>query len=226
VIKAAQEREELQRQGDELDQQIQKSEREIRALEKTLGHLFAKNAGYKKTFTPVSEASAQFEQKSLLEEQHRAALSKYRSQRLEQSELEEEMQRLQSRAEELNDEKSLATTQLMDVSDQSSKLHDSLRARGSKLERVKENVQRLMNDHRRAMGASAEETTALELQVAHDDTRAAGLAVVQGLTQLAMQDPRLASVIERKMVDAGIQPPGPDDFIEEMEDVDMSQYEF
>ena len=226
VIKAAQEREELQRQGDELDQQIQKSEREIRALEKTLGHLFAKNAGYKKTFTPVSEASAQFEQKSLLEEQHRAALSKYRSQRLEQSELEEEMQRLQSRAEELNDEKSLATTQLMDVSDQSSKLHDSLRARGNKLERVKENVQRLMNDHRRVMGASAQETTALELQAAHDDTRAAGLAVVQGLTQLAMQDPRLAPVIERKMVDAGIQPPGPDDFIEEMEDVDMSQYEF
>ena len=50
--------------------------------------------------------------------------------------------------------------------------------------------------------------------------------MVQGLTQLAMQDPRLASVIERKMVDAGIQPPGPDDFVEEMEDVDMSQYEF
>ena len=40
VIKAAQEREELQRQGDELDQQIQKAEREIRALEKTLQHLF------------------------------------------------------------------------------------------------------------------------------------------------------------------------------------------
>ena len=49
-----QEREELQRQGDELDQQIQKSEREIRALEKTLGHLFAKNAGYKKTFCRIS----------------------------------------------------------------------------------------------------------------------------------------------------------------------------
>ena len=40
------EREELQRQGDELDQQIQKAEREVRALEKTLGHLFEKTAGY------------------------------------------------------------------------------------------------------------------------------------------------------------------------------------
>merc|ERR1719230_1489536 len=53
VIKAAQEREELQRQGDELDQQIQKAEREIRALEKTLAHLFDKNRGYKATFAPV-----------------------------------------------------------------------------------------------------------------------------------------------------------------------------
>ena len=78
VIKAAQEREELQRQGDELDQQIQKAEREIRALEKTLQHLFAKNAGYKRSFMPVEQNTPQFEQKVLLEEQHRTALSKSR----------------------------------------------------------------------------------------------------------------------------------------------------
>ena len=102
------------------------------------------------------------------------------------------------------------------------------------------------------MGASAQETTELELQAALDDTRVAGLSVVQGLTQLAMQvrvrvspnpnlnpnpnsdpdpnpnpnqDPALASVIERKMVEAGIQPPGTDDAIDEMDDVDLSQYE-
>ena len=78
MIKAAQEREELQRQGDELDQQIQKAEREIRALEKTLSHLFAKNAGYKRSFAPVESNTPALEQKLLLEEQHRAALSKYR----------------------------------------------------------------------------------------------------------------------------------------------------
>ena len=50
------------------------------------------------------------------------------------------MQRLQSRAEELDDEKSLATSQLMDVSDQSSKLHDSLRARGRRVVRVRVRV--------------------------------------------------------------------------------------
>ena len=81
-----------------------------------------------------------------------------------------------------------------------------------------------MHEHRRVLGAAPEESTALELQAAHDDTRAAGLAVVQGLTQLAMHDPRLAPTIERKMVDAGIQPPGPDDIVEELEDVDLAQY--
>lgn len=59
----SQEREELQRQGDELDQKIQKSEREIRALEKTLQHLFAKNAGYKRSLEPVSKAAPRYEQK-------------------------------------------------------------------------------------------------------------------------------------------------------------------
>ena len=61
--------------------------------------------------------------------QHRAALSKYRSQRLEQSELEEELQRLDARADELAEDKSRATSELMDASDQSSKLHESLKVR-------------------------------------------------------------------------------------------------
>merc|ERR1712232_265635 len=50
VIKAAQEKEELQRQGDELDDKIRRAEKEIRALENTLGHLVTRNARYKENF--------------------------------------------------------------------------------------------------------------------------------------------------------------------------------
>ena len=40
-----------------------------------------------------------------------------------------------------------------------------------------------------------------------------------------MLDPQLAPSIERKMAEAGIQPPGPDDFVDEVDDIDLSQYE-
>ena len=53
VIKAAQEREELQRKGDDLDAKIQKAEREIKALENTLKLMNGRNEVVRKGFTKV-----------------------------------------------------------------------------------------------------------------------------------------------------------------------------
>jgi chromosome segregation ATPase len=50
VIEAAMKREELQREGDELDAKIRKCEREIRALEQTLKHLTARNTNFRQSF--------------------------------------------------------------------------------------------------------------------------------------------------------------------------------
>lgn len=50
VIAAAQRREELQREGDELDQKIRRCEREVRALESTLRHLNARNVDFRISF--------------------------------------------------------------------------------------------------------------------------------------------------------------------------------
>lgn len=44
ILKAAQKREELQREGDELDASIRKAEREVKALVATLGHLTTRNS--------------------------------------------------------------------------------------------------------------------------------------------------------------------------------------
>merc|ERR1719229_747429 len=74
MIKAAQEKEELQRQGDELDDKIRKAEKEIRSLENTLGHLVSRNQRYKENFQKANEQSqADVEEKQMLEEQARAA---------------------------------------------------------------------------------------------------------------------------------------------------------
>jgi len=215
VIKAAQEREELQRQGDELDQHIQKAEREIRALEKTLQHLFAKNAGYKKSFAPVDQNTPQFEQKVLLEEQHRAALSKYRTHRLEQSELEEEMARMQDQVAELEENRGSLSSQLVEISDQEQQYKERADQFGGQLEGAKAQVQRLIVEHRRSVHAEPPETTLLELEVAAIEQRSANRVLVDGLMQLAKAEPSLAPLLEQKMADAGIQPPAEDADLDE-----------
>ena len=50
MLKAAQAREELQRKGDELDSDIKRAEKEVRALENTLSHLSVRNEKYKASF--------------------------------------------------------------------------------------------------------------------------------------------------------------------------------
>ena len=57
VIKAAQEKEELQRVGDELDAKIKKAEKELRALENTLDVVNSNNESHKQNYTKTSEQS-------------------------------------------------------------------------------------------------------------------------------------------------------------------------
>ena len=73
IIKAAQQREELQRNGDSLDQEIRGKEREIRALQTTLDHLTARNNAFRQSFKRADLSSQDAEEMRKLEEKSRMA---------------------------------------------------------------------------------------------------------------------------------------------------------
>eukprot|EP01034_Spumella_vulgaris_P025163 gene25163-31589_t len=72
IIQAAQKKEELQRHGDALDQDVRRCEREIRALQITLDHLNARNIAYRESFQKIdvkgddAEVLAQLEERTKL----------------------------------------------------------------------------------------------------------------------------------------------------------------
>ena len=108
---------------------------------------------YKAAFTPVETSSAQYEQKVLLEEQHRAALAKYRTQRMEQSELEEDLGRMQQQLAELAERRAGAEQHVNQAAEASAAAQEQVAQQGGRLERMKQQVDRLLADHRRASAA-------------------------------------------------------------------------
>ncbi|XP_048670184.1 coiled-coil domain-containing protein 39 isoform X2 [Marmota marmota marmota] len=99
VIKAAQEKEELQREGDSLDAKINKAEKEIYALENTLQVLKSCNNNYKQSFKKVTPSSDEYELKIQLEEQKRAADEKHRYKQRQIRELQEDIQSMKNTLE-------------------------------------------------------------------------------------------------------------------------------
>uniref|UniRef100_A0A5G2QJI8 Coiled-coil domain-containing protein 39 n=1 Tax=Sus scrofa TaxID=9823 RepID=A0A5G2QJI8_PIG len=96
VIKAAQEKEELQREGDSLDAKINKAEKEIYALGNTLQVLNSCNNNYKQSFKKVTPSSDEYELKIQLEEQKRAVDEKYRYKQRQIRELQEDIQSMEN----------------------------------------------------------------------------------------------------------------------------------
>lgn len=68
VIKASQEREELQRKGDDLNAKILKSEKELQALDNTHQHLKNRNSNYRDSFLNKNGGKEDLEYKDAIEE--------------------------------------------------------------------------------------------------------------------------------------------------------------
>ncbi|XP_021506092.1 coiled-coil domain-containing protein 39 [Meriones unguiculatus] len=148
VIKAAQEKEELQRQGDSLDAKINKAEKEIYALQNTLQVLNSCNNNYKQSFKKVTPSSDEYGLKIQLEEQKRTADEKYRYKQRQIRELQEDIQSMENTLEVIehlanNTEEKLAEKQAYSL-----QLRKETEEQKPKLERVIKQCGRLKREIR------------------------------------------------------------------------------
>jgi len=202
MIQAAQKREELQRQGDELDQEIRRREREMRALEATLRHVNVRNTKYRTSFQKANMKSGEAEDMKQLEEQAKLAADalfrrKKELQRLA-TDFEEDDRRLRqvegqcTRLEERNGHLAEAKQQ-MEV---------ELAAQDEALEKHDERLSRLSALHR----GDGNEETVQEKHFRAEGLRDATKSVLRTLGDLAKAYPELKDVLNATLQDHGLHP--------------------
>lgn len=153
VIQQAQKREELQRQGDELDASIKQCEREIKALVTTLKHLTIRNSEYRTSFHKAGDDNSKTQNLKSLEQQLRDStdllFQKKRELQRVSAEADEERQRqntLRDQQEQLKSRIEALRGKRNDAARDQEAQVNKLQEREEQLEEVKGTVKQHINE--------------------------------------------------------------------------------
>lgn len=209
VIKAAQRRDELQREGDDLDDKIRVAEKEVRALQKTLAHLEAQNSDYRKSFHRADLAGDDAQRLAALEEQGKQAEDAFFKKKKELARAEMELASEANRLHEIETQRTFArenATQLESASQQVAK--EVLSERG-KCGKAAKKLERMLREHHKfAGGALPREQLLLESY----NCKELSSSLLYTLGQLAHEFPELSDTLAESTRASGLvvpaMPPG------------------
>uniref|UniRef100_A0A8C3XKE0 Coiled-coil domain-containing protein 39 n=1 Tax=Chelydra serpentina TaxID=8475 RepID=A0A8C3XKE0_CHESE len=148
VIKAAQEKEDLQREGDDLDAKIRKAEKEVIALQNTMHVLNNCNSNYRNSFKTVTETSEEYKEKLQLEEEKRAADEKYRYKRRQIKEFQDDLQSMENTLDIMIKEEAIYQEKTKEKQALILQLNKEIDQQKPKLERVMTQCSRLSKEVR------------------------------------------------------------------------------
>ncbi|XP_060098554.1 coiled-coil domain-containing protein 39 [Heteronotia binoei] len=193
VIKAAQEKEDLQREGDALDAKIQQAEKECAALKNTLHVVNNCNSNYRNSLKKVTENSEEYEEKLQLEKEKRAADEKYRYKRRQIKELQEDIQTMQNTLDNLLKEEALCKEQSKEKNELILQLTKEIEYQKPKLERVVKQVSRLSRDLRSLKNTESE--TLEEHDISFRELKDFNRSIDKMLLDIADSDSEIGAVL-------------------------------
>jgi UDP-glucose:O-linked fucose beta-1,3-glucosyltransferase len=165
IIRAAQERESLQRQGDELDAKIQRAEREIEAMDNTLNLLNSKNSKFKSQLDKTGISNQDLEHRDYLQAQLDSAIAKCAAKRDELAALEQEMMQAEQKLAAANECEGIEQQMISHLESNVHALSRQLDDLRSKKLRAEQMVTRLAKELRRLRGISGSQITDEELDI-------------------------------------------------------------
>ena len=209
VIMAAQKREELQREGDELDQEIRRREKEMRALEHTLNHLNVRNTQFRLSFHKADMGSNEAEELQQLQDQAKmgsdALFRKKKELQRLQTDYEEDMRRL----EQVNQQASRLDEQNTHLVNAQVQVENELERQAEALARADDRLGKLRARHREQFedpDLPGEETLQEKLFKAESYEQNTA-AVLQTLGQLSNEFPEIYDTLVTSLSKNGLQIP-------------------
>jgi chromosome segregation ATPase len=208
VLKAAQEKEEMQRKGDELDDKIRRAEREIRALENTLGHLLTRNRKYKENFQTANQQNqTELEEKQMLEEQSRAANEVLFKKKKQLSSLEKDGEVDAQRYKELEDNLDKLHATVQELNAEKDQIRMDLDAQLPKMDRAKQTLETSKRRARDA-GVPMEQDSAQLLDIQSRNLRDQNQSFVHSMDEALKGHPEdVYQLFEQLCNDKGITRP-------------------
>lgn len=205
VIKAAQEKEELQRYGDELDGKIRKCEKEIKALANTLDHLKMRNKNYRDKFQMGAEG-ADLEKKQILEDQCRAASETLFKKRRELQKLQKDYDEDARRLMEIKTTQQQLHKRADEQNVQRDRLEKDLGEQADKINRAQKTFQAKLNNVRAVKGPDFENTKE-NYEILAEVEQIKNKQLLASLQQIIEEFPDFGQILEGPLADNGIKIP-------------------
>ncbi|KFP72749.1 Coiled-coil domain-containing protein 39, partial [Acanthisitta chloris] len=164
IIKAAQEKELLQQEGDDLDAKICQAEKEIIALENTLRVLNECNSNYRSSVKEVTEISEEDEEIFQLEKEKKDVEKKYRNKQREIKDLQENLQSMQQNFDVVLKKEAFVQVQKKEKQAVILQLNRDIEEQKPKLERAMKQCSRLSREIQSLNKTETQEKRDLDLR--------------------------------------------------------------